>query len=196
MGRAKTGVRVGLYARISTSDQNSLGMQIKSLRQYAKQRRWQIVHEAQEVGSGAKTRTGREELLNLARRREIDQIVVWRLDRWGRSVQDLIGTLTELNNLGVGFVSLTEALDFKSATGRAMAGLLAVFAEFERELIRERVKAGIAEARRLGKPHGRPKTVTQHAKQVNVLFKQGLSQTDIARKIGIGRSSVARLLKV
>jgi DNA invertase Pin-like site-specific DNA recombinase len=170
-------------------------MQIKSLRQYAKQRGWQIVHEAQEVGSGAKARTGREELLNLARRREIDQIVVWRLDRWGRSVQDLIGTLTELNNLGVGFVSLTEALDFNSATGRAMAGLLAVFAEFERELIRERVKAGIADARRLGKPHGRPQTVTQHTKQVKALFKQGLSQTDIARKIGIGRSSVGRLLK-
>ena len=195
MGRAKTGVRVALYARISTSDQNSLGMQIKSLRQYAKQRGWQIVHEAQEVGSGSKVRTGREELLNLARRREIDQIGVWRLDRWGRSVQDLIGTLTELNYLGVGFVSLTEALDFNSATGRAMAGLLAVFAEFERELIRERVKAGIADARKQGKPHGRPQSVTQHAKEVKALFKKGLSQVAIAQKIGIGRSSVGRLLK-
>ena len=97
-----------------------------------------------QVGSGAKTRPMRETLMQSARRREIDIIVVWKLDRWGRSLADLITTLNELRDLGIGFVSLTEALDFTTPSGRAMAGLLSVFSEFEREIIRERVKAGIA----------------------------------------------------
>lgn len=83
--------------------------------------------------------------MQAARRREVDAIVVWRLDRWSRSVADLIVTLRELTDLGVGFVSLTEALDLTTSTGRAMASLLAVFAEFEREILRERVRAGIAQ---------------------------------------------------
>ena len=96
-----------------------------------------------------------------ARRREIDVIVVWRLDRWGRSVADLMATLGELTELGVGFVSLTEALDLTTPTGRAMAGMLAIFAEFEREILRERVRAGIAQARKQGRPHGRPRTAAR-----------------------------------
>ena len=84
-------------------------------------------------------REAREKLLEAARRREIDVVLVWRLDRWGRSVTDLLATLQELEHLGVGFVSLTEALDLTTPAGRAMAGLLAVFAEFEREILRERV---------------------------------------------------------
>jgi len=84
-------------------------------------------------------------------------VVVWRLDRWGRSLPDLVVTLRELIELGVGFVSLTEALDLTTPTGRAMAGMLAVFAEFEREVLRERVRAGIAQARKEGRPHGRPR---------------------------------------
>jgi len=86
--------------------------------------------------------------MQAARRRELDAILVWRLDRWGRSLADLVLTLKELPDLGVGFVSLTEALDLTTPTGRALAGLLAVFAEFEREILRERVKAGIAHAQR------------------------------------------------
>ena len=97
--------------------------------------------------------------MQAARRRTIDAIVVWRLDRWGRSFADLIGTLQELQLLGVGFISLSEALDFTTPVGRAMAGLLAIFAEFEREILRERVKAGIAQARRRGTRHGRPPIV-------------------------------------
>jgi putative DNA-invertase from lambdoid prophage Rac len=88
----------------------------------------------EEVGSGAKTRPRREELLRAARRKEIDIIVVWRLDRWGRSLVDLIATLQELTALKVGFVSLSEALDLTTPSGRAFAGMLAVFAEFERDI--------------------------------------------------------------
>ncbi len=85
--------------------------------------------QVREVGSGAAKREAREKLLEAARRREIDVVLVWRLDRWGRSVTDLLATLQELEHLGVGFVSLTEALDLTTPAGRAMAGLLAIFAD-------------------------------------------------------------------
>jgi putative DNA-invertase from lambdoid prophage Rac len=123
-------------------------MQLSAMRAYAKRRGWKVAVEEKEVGSGAKTRPQREELLRAARRRDVDAIVVWRLDRWGRSLLDLIGTLQELYAVGVGFVSLTEALDMTTPGGRALAGMLAVFAEFERDILRDRVKAGIAQARK------------------------------------------------
>jgi putative DNA-invertase from lambdoid prophage Rac len=126
-----------------------------------------VALEEKEVGSGAKTRPKREELLRAARRREVDAILVWRLDRWGRSLLDLIGTLQELYAVGVGFVSPTEALDMTTPAGRALAGTLAVFAEFERDILRDRVKAGIAQARKEGRPHGRPPTVRQHAAEID-----------------------------
>jgi DNA invertase Pin-like site-specific DNA recombinase len=133
--------------------------------------------------------------MRAARRREIDAIVVWRLDRWGRSVVDLVSTLHELQELGVGFISLHEALDLTTPTGRAMAGLLAIFAQFEREILRERVKAGIAQARRHGKRHGRPPSVAHRALDVQCLAATGLSQVAIARQLGISRTSVRRFLR-
>jgi DNA invertase Pin-like site-specific DNA recombinase len=153
-GQEKHPLKVGLYARVSTQDQQTLPMQLRALRTYVKQRGWTIVQQIQDVSSGASDRPQREHLLHAARRRELDAILVWRLDRWGRSLADLVVTLKELAELGVGFVSLTEALDLTTPTGRALAGLLAVFAEFEREILRERVNAGIANARQEGRPHG------------------------------------------
>ena len=108
---------------------------------YAKKRSWAVAVEVQDVGSGATTR----------RQREIDLVLVWRLDRRGRSLVDLVNTLQELNALDVGFVSLCEALDLTTPSGRALAGMLAVFAEFERDILRDRVKAGIDQARKDGK---------------------------------------------
>ena len=93
-------------------------------------------------------------------------MLVWRLDRWGRSLADLVVTLKELTELGVGLVSLTEALDLTTPTGRAMAGLLSVFAAFEHEILRERIRAGIAEARLKGKRLGRPVTAGKKAGQI------------------------------
>ncbi len=170
-------------------------MQLKQMREYAKKRGWKISHKIEEVGSGAKVRPQREEILKLARQRKIDVIIVWRLDRWGRSVADLIGTLRELTEIGVGFVSLTEALDLTTPAGRAMAGMLAVFAEFERDILRERVKAGIAHAREQGKAHGRPPTAIKKQPQIRKLKEQGMTNSEIARRLKIGRSSVIRLLK-
>ncbi len=188
-------LRVGLYARISTHDQQTLPAQLSALRAYAKRRGWSVAMAVREIGSGAKHRAQREAMMNAARRREIDAILVWRLDRWGRSLLDLIGTLQELSALNVGFVSLSEALDMTTPSGRALAGMLAVFAEFERDILRDRVKAGIAEARKAGKPHGRPPTVQQHQPQITTLFAQGISKREIATRLNISRTSVRRILE-
>jgi putative DNA-invertase from lambdoid prophage Rac len=126
--QSKTVLRAGLYARVSTNDQQTLPMQNRALREYAARRAWTVTMQIREVGSGASQRRMREKLMEAARRREIDVVLVWRLDRWGRSVTDLLATLQELEHLGVGFVSLTEALDLTTPAGRAMAALLAVFA--------------------------------------------------------------------
>ncbi len=187
-------LRAALYARVSTHDQQTLPLQIQALREYAAKRGWTIVAQIKEVGSGASQRELRSTLLAAARRREIDVALVWRLDRWGRSVADLVATLQELQHLGVGFVSLTEALDLTTPAGRAMAGLLAVFAEFEREILRERVRAGLAHARQQGKKLGRPPSVAHNAAEVRKLGRQGISTSEIARRLEIGRTSVRRLL--
>jgi len=192
--RSKTALRAGLYARVSTNDQQTLPMQLRALRDYAARRGWAITKQIKEVGSGASQRTMREQLIDAARRREIDVVLVWRLDRWGRSVADLLATLQELEHLGVGFVSLTEALDLTTPAGRAMAGLLAVFAEFEREVLRERVRAGLAHARQNGKRLGRPLTAALHADQIRKLRRASLSKSEIARRLNIGRTSVRRIL--
>src|SRR5512145_3452944 len=150
--------RAGLYARVSTNDQQTLAMQNRAMREYAARRGWTIALQVREVNSGAARREAREKVLDAARRREIDLVLVWRLDRWGRSVTDLLATLQELQHLGVGFVSLTEALDLTTPSGRVMAGLLAIFAEFEREILRERTRAGLTQARLNGRHLGRPLT--------------------------------------
>ena len=184
--------RAALYSRVSTNDQHTLSMQSRNIREYAARRGWSIAMQVREVGSGAAQREAREKLIEAARRREIDIVVVWRRDRWGRSVTDLLATLQELEHLGVGFVSLTEALDLTTPSGRAMAGLLAVFAE--REILRERVRAGLAHAKRNGQRLGRPMTAGLHADKVRKLHRAGVSKAEIARRLRIGRTSVRRIL--
>jgi putative DNA-invertase from lambdoid prophage Rac len=187
-------MKLGLYARVSTHEQQTLALQQEAMTAYAQQRRGSIVLTVEEVGTGVSERRQRDILMRAARRRDIDAIVVWRLDRWGRSLADLVGTLHELQALGVGFISLHEALDFTTPTGRALAGMLAVFAEFEREILRERVKAGIAQARKRGTRHGRPPIVAHHADPVRHLSAAGQSKSAIARGLGISRASVRRFL--
>jgi DNA invertase Pin-like site-specific DNA recombinase len=186
--------RVGLYARVSTHDQQTLPLQMRAMREYAARRGWTVAVQIKEVGSGATERELRENLLAAARRRDIDVVLVWRLDRWGRSLVDLVVTLKELAELGVSFVSLTEALDLTTPTGRAMAGLLSVFAEFEHEILRERIRAGIAEARLKGKRFGRPLTAAKKTGQIRKLYRAGVSKAEIARRLDIGRTSVRRIL--
>jgi len=186
--------RAGLYARVSTNDQQTIPLQIRALREYTARRGWTVAMQVKEISSGASARELREQIVEAARRRDIDVVLVWRLDRWGRSVADLLATLQELDHLGVGFVSLTEALDLTTPAGRAMAALLAVFAEFERDILRERVRAGLAHARRNGKRLGRPATAALHADQVRKLYRTNVSKAEIARRLRIGRTSVRRIL--
>jgi putative DNA-invertase from lambdoid prophage Rac len=191
----KMPLRAGLYARISTHDQRTLPLQRRAMREYVNRRGWTIAIEIKEVGSGASVRELRQKLLDAARRRDIDVVVVWRLDRWGRSMADLVTSLQELRDLDVSFVSLTGALDLTTPSGRAMAGLLAVFAEFEREILRERVRAGLAHARQNGKRLGRPPSASLNARRVKQLFRAGTSKAAIARQLNIGRTSVGRILR-
>ena len=158
-------------------------MQTRALREYVARRGWTLVMQIREVGSGAIERHAREQLMDAARRREIDVVLVWRLDPWGRSVTDLLATLQELEHLGVGFVSLTEALDLTTPAGRAMAGLLAIFAEFEREILRERTRAGLAHARQNGKRLGRPMTAGLQATEIRKLYRAGVAKAEIARRL-------------
>ena len=189
-------MKVGIYARVSTSDQQTLSMQIKAVEEYANIRGWAISLIVEKTSSGAKKLPKRNELIKAAIRREIDVVVVWKLDRWGRSVADLFTTLNELNSVGVGFISVTEALDLTTPIGRAMTGLLTVFADFERELLRERVKAGIAHSRSIGKPHGRPKSASLKNAEIKQLYSEGLNKSQIAIKLNISRTSVRRGLEL
>ena len=144
------------------------------MRNYAKRRCWAVAVEV---------------------RREIDLVLVWRLDRWGRSLVDLVNTLQELNSLDVGFVFLCEELDLTTPSGRALAGMLAVFAELERDILRDRVKEGIDQARKEGKPHGQPLTAGKLVGEMKQLRKDGLSKQEIAKRLGVSRTSVIRLLR-
>jgi putative DNA-invertase from lambdoid prophage Rac len=190
-------LRAAIYARVSTADQHTLPEQVRLLEELARRRGWEVVRIECEVASGASTRAKRNELLEDARRRALDAILVWKLDRWGRSVADLVATLHEMTALGVVFVSLTEALDMSPPSGRALAGMLAVFAEFERDMIRERVRGGLDRARREGKRLGRPRSASSEAlqAQARALRAKGHAVTAIARRLGIGETSVRRIMK-
>jgi DNA invertase Pin-like site-specific DNA recombinase len=187
-------LRAALYARVSTLDQQTLPMQMRAMRDYATNRGWTVAMQVKEVGSGAAQREQRQQLIDAARRREIDVVLVWRLDRWGRSLLDLVTTLQELTDLNIGFVSLSEALDLTTSTGRAMAGMLSVFAAFEHDILRERVRAGLDHARQSGTRLGRPATAAIKAAEVRKLFRQGISKSEISRRLDIGRTSVRRIL--
>jgi DNA invertase Pin-like site-specific DNA recombinase len=187
-------MRAGLYAWASTDDQATLSLQNDALLAYVAERGWTAICQIEDSGSEAEEHPQRAELMKLARGRALDVVVVWRLDRWGYSMADLVQTLQGLNALGVGFVSLSEPLDLTTPSGRAMSEMLVVFAEFERQTRRERVKAGISRARRQGRPHGRPPTAARQTAEVCRLASQQMNQSEIARRLGIGRTSVRRIL--
>src|ERR1039457_3884387 len=149
-------------------------------------RGWTVAMQLKEVGSGEVVREQRRQLIEVARRREIDVVLVWRLDRRGRSLLDLVATLQEITDLKVGFVSMSEALDLTTSTGRAMAGMLSVFAAFEHHILRERVRAGLDHARQSGTRLGRPATAANKAAEVRKLFRQGISKSEISRRLDIG----------
>ncbi len=178
--------KVGLYGRISTADKKQdVELQLVDLRAYTTARGWKVFKEYLDIGvSGSKEqRPAFNQLMEDARKRRIDIILVWRLDRFGRSLKHLVNCLDELKTLGVGFVSYKESLDFTTPTGRLMFHLLGAFSEFEKELIRERVKAGVAHARAKGKRLGRPNGDID-LRKLSELRDSGLTLRAIAKEMG------------
>ena len=188
-------MRAVLYARVSTRDQHSIPMQFDALRKYCQLREWEIITEIEEMESGSKNnREGREKVIRMAREGKCDVILVWKLNRWGRSTVDLLLTLDELQAHKVAFVSLTEHLDLTTPAGRMMAGILAVFAQFEREMLVENVKAGIAAYRAKNQTWGRPGTAQLQKEKARQLKADGRTIEYIVNELQISRASVYRLL--
>jgi DNA invertase Pin-like site-specific DNA recombinase len=186
-------VRVALYARVSTHNNQDPEMQLSELRQYTAHRGWEIVEEYTDEGvSGCKeSRPALNRLMADACRRRFDAIVVWKIDRFGRSLKHLINSLAELGALGVSFVSLRDHLDLSTPSGRLMFQIIGAMAEFERALIQERVRAGLRNARAKGKRLGRPRVVVDSAKIVS-LRAQGFSWSQIEAETGTSKGTAQR----
>jgi DNA invertase Pin-like site-specific DNA recombinase len=187
-------VRVAIYARVSTANNGQdPTMQTRELREYAHRRDWQIVREYVDRGvSGAKDcRLALNELLADVHQRRCDVVLVWKLDRLGRSLRHLVNTLAELETRGVAFVSLQDNLDLSTPSGRLMFNVIGAMAEFERALIRERVKAGLRNARAKGKRIGRPK-VHADGRRVAALRKAGNTWSGICEQTGLSKGTAQR----
>ncbi len=188
-------MRVGVYARESTTDKGQdPELQLGPLREFAQARGWTIYQEYVDHGVSGSTerRAALDDLLHAARRREVDVILVWKLDRFARSLRHLILTLGELEALGVAFVSLTESIDLTTPTGRLLVHVLGALGEFERDLIGERVRAGVARARAKGRQLGRPQKIF-HRDQVEKLRAEGASFRQIGKQLGISPTLAHRL---
>jgi DNA invertase Pin-like site-specific DNA recombinase len=188
-------MRCAIYCRVSTSDQ-STAMQLGVLREYVERRGWHLVAEHVDEGiSGSKDRRpALDRLMADAKRRAFDAVVVFRFDRFARSVSHLARALDEFRALGIEFVSLHEAIDTSTPMGRAMFHIAGAFAELEREIIRERVKAGLQHARRRGRRLGRRRALV-NVQEVVRMASQGLSGRAIAKVAGVSEATVRRILQ-
>jgi DNA invertase Pin-like site-specific DNA recombinase len=186
--------RVALYARVSTNHGQDPELQLRELREYASRRSWVIIEEYVDRGvSGSKqSRPALNRLMTDAHRRKFDAVLVWKLDRFGRSLRHLVNALAELEARGVGFVSLRDNLDLGTPSGRLMFQVIGAMAEFERSLIQERVKAGLRNAKAKGKKLGRPRLDVDEDK-IQELRASGASWRAIARKMGVGTGTVLRV---
>ena len=190
-------MRVGIYARVSTTDRGQdPEVQLGPLREYASARGWAVHREYVDQGvSGAKERRpALDQLMADARRRLFDAVLVWRFDRFARSTRHLINALHEFRHLGIAFVSHQENLDTSSPLGEAMFTIIGAMAQLERDIIRERVKAGVARARARGRQLGRPRKVF-HRDQVGRLRAEGLSFRQIGKQLGISPALALRLYR-
>ncbi len=190
--------RVALYLRVSTQDQNT-ERQSRELQAVAERSGWEVVHVFEDAGiSGAKGRDARpayDALLKAVTRREVDLVAAWSVDRLGRSTQELMNFLGELHARGADLYLHQQALDTTTPSGRAMFGMMSVFAEFERAMIQERVKSGLERAKAQGKRLGRPRHDDKVEAKVRELRGQGMGVIKVAKTLGIGVSAVQRIDK-
>jgi len=186
--------RVALYARVSTTEQ-STDSQLLDLRRYVRERGWDIFREFVDEGiSGTKdSRPALNELMNDAKKRRFGVVLVWRFDRFARSTKHLILALEEFKNLGIDFVSYQENIDTSSPLGSAIFTIISAVAQLERDIIAERVKAGLRRAKENGKKLGRPR-VTVDTEKIHSLRSKGLSLRAIAKETGVSRTTVSDVL--
>jgi DNA invertase Pin-like site-specific DNA recombinase len=187
-------LRVALYARISTLNHGQdVGLQLRELREYARARRWHVAGEYVDAGvSGSvESRPELNRLMDDARKRRVDVVACWRFDRFARSTKHLLLALEEFRSLGIQFLSYQENIDTTSPLGQAVFTIAAAVATLERDLIRERVRAGLRNARSKGKRLGRPCAIVDVAK-IAALRSSGVSWRAIARKLGVGEGTVRR----
>ena len=187
--------RVALYARTSTYDKQDPEMQLRELREYAAIRGWQVVGVYEDRGfTGTNMNRPRLKTLLLdAKSRQFDLVLVWKLDRWGRSLREIVSMLQDLADYGVEFCSLKDSLDLSTSQGRLMMHLLAAFSQFEADVIKMRVRAGLAHAKASGKQLGRPKVRDDEA--IRNLRANGLSLRRIAHNLQISKGTVQNALK-
>jgi DNA invertase Pin-like site-specific DNA recombinase len=179
--------RVALYARVSTLNGQNPEMQLCELRDYCQRRGFVIANEYVDRGiSGAREqRPGLDKLMADCRKRFVDAVVVYRYDRFARSLRQLVNALEEFRPLGIDFISLHEGVDTSTPNGRLVFGIFASIAEFERELIRDRVRSGLAAAKAKGKRLGRPRVDVDVAR-IASLRKSGASWRVVSREMGLG----------
>jgi DNA invertase Pin-like site-specific DNA recombinase len=186
--------RVAIYARVSTSNgSQDPQMQLRELREYAQRRELQVVEEYVDHGiSGSKdSRPALNKLMADAHGRKFDSILVWKLDRFGRSLRHLVNALAELEAVGVAFISLRDNLDLATPSGRLMFQIIGAMAEFERALIQERVKAGLRNAKAKGVRLGRPRVFVSESR-IEALRASGASWRAIAKELGVGIGTARR----
>ena len=185
--------RAAIYARVSTNNGQNPEMQLEEVRQYCSRREMTIVREYVDRGiSGTKEhRPALDQLIADCRRRTVDCVVVYRYDRFARSLRQLVNALEEFRALGIDFVSLHEGVDTSTPNGRLVFGIFASIAEFERELIRDRVRSGIALAKSHGKRLGRPRVVVDRLR-IATLRKEGRSWAEVCDALGISKGTAQR----
>jgi DNA invertase Pin-like site-specific DNA recombinase len=186
--------KVALYVRVSTNDQ-STELQLNDLQRYVEARGWEVysVYEDKATGTNDK-RPNLRLLLDDARTRKFDIVLCWKLDRFFRSLKDLVNTLQFLTDSGIQFISYKDNIDLTTATGRLMVHILAAFGEFEASLIRERVVAGLNNAKSKGLQLGRPKKLCPVDKILE-LRRQGASIRDISRRLKVSHGMVQRVIE-
>src|ERR1700704_6123711 len=186
--------QVALYARVSTLNNQDPEMQLAELREYAGRRGWRIVEEFTDQGvSGCKeSRPALNRLMSDACRRRFDAVLVWKIDRFGRSLKHLVNALAELAALGVDFISLRDNLDLSTPSGRLMFQIIGAMAEFQRSLIQERVKAGLRKARPKRKRLGPPPIFVSQSR-LDTLRASGASWRAISKELGVGVGTAHRI---
>jgi len=189
--------RVAIYARVSTNGQTTEN-QVKELETVAKRMKWEVVEQYIDQGiSGAKDKDKRpafDQMCKAAVRREFDLIMTWSVDRLGRSLQHLLGFISDIHAKGVDLYLHQQGIDTTTPAGKAMFQMCGVFAEFERSIIQDRVRAGLARARAEGKRLGRPTVSTKVERAVRAQRRKGKGIKKIARELGIGTGTVQRIV--